>query len=281
MNLAMLEWGEGMLARLPGFDFISLIDILIVAFVLYKLIMLIKGTRAVQLIKGLAVLLVATTISDWAGFYTINWVLQKTMTMVFVALPVVFQPELRRALEQLGRGRFFARQMTVLGTEDVNRVINEVIKGVLVLTKNKMGALIIIERETGIKDFIETGVKIDALVTSELLINIFIPKSPLHDGAVIIRGDRVMAAGCFLPLTENPDLHKQLGTRHRAGLGLTELSDAIAIIVSEETGVISAAWEGKLTRYLDDKTLKEMLQNLLLTKQGTNSFWQWRTNVND
>ncbi|MHB8170726.1 MAG: diadenylate cyclase CdaA [Thermincolia bacterium] len=270
-----------MLARLPGFDFISLIDILLVAFVLYKLIMLIKGTRAVQLIKGLAMLLVATTISDWAGFYTINWVLQKTMTMVFVALPVVFQPELRRALEQLGRGRFFARQMTVLGTEDVNRVINEVIKGVLVLTKNKMGALIIIERETGIKDFIETGVKIDALVTSELLINIFIPKSPLHDGAVIIRGDRVMAAGCFLPLTENPDLHKHLGTRHRAGIGLTELSDAIAIIVSEETGVISAAWEGKLTRYLDDKTLKEMLQNLLLTKQGTNSFWQWRTNAND
>jgi len=275
------------LVRLTGFDFlslfdfISLIDILIVAFVLYKLIMLIKGTRAVQLIKGLAVLLIASTVSDWAGFYTINWILQKTMTMVFVALPVVFQPELRRALEQLGRGRFFTRQVTLLGTEDVNRIVNEIIKAIQVLTKNKIGALMIIERETGIKDFIETGIKLDALVTSELLINIFIPKSPLHDGAIIIRGDRVMAAGCFLPLTEDPDLNKQLGTRHRAGIGITELSDAIAIIVSEETGVISVASEGKLTRYLDEKTLKELLQNLLLTKQGPTFFWQWRSKEND
>jgi diadenylate cyclase len=265
-----------------SFSFITLIgivDIILVAFVLYKLMMLIKGTRAVQLLKGLAVLLMATTISRWAGFYTINWMLEKTMTMVFVALPVVFQPELRRALEQLGRGKFFVRPVTILGAEATSRLIGEIVRTVQVLTKNKIGALIILERETGINDYMETGTKLDGIVSAEFLINIFIPKSPLHDGAVIIRGDRVAAAGCFLPLSENPDLNREIGTRHRAAIGITELSDAVGIIVSEETGIISFAMEGTLTRYLDEKTLKEMLNNLLQPENSPGSgLWQWRGN---
>ena len=261
----------------PFISLISVIDIILVAFVLYKLMLLIKGTRAVQLLKGLAVLLVATTVSKWAGFYTINWMLEKTMTMVFVALPVVFQPELRRALEQLGRGKFFARPFALLGVEDTSRLINEIVRTVQVLTKNKIGALIILERETGINDYIETGTRVDGIVSAEFLINIFIPKSPLHDGAAIIRGDRVAAAGCFLPLSENPDLSRELGTRHRAALGLTELSDAVAIVVSEETGIVSLAMEGTLTRYLDEKTLKEMLNNMLRPENTPSSgLWQWR-----
>ncbi|MCL5935008.1 MAG: diadenylate cyclase CdaA [Firmicutes bacterium] len=263
----------------PFVSLISIIDIILVAFVLYKLMMLIKGTRAVQLLKGLAVLLMAATISKWAGFYTINWMLEKTVTMVFVALPVVFQPELRRALEQIGRGKFFVRPITILGVEATSQLINEIVRTVQVLTKNKMGALIILERETGINDYIETGTKLDGIVSAEFLINIFIPKSPLHDGAAIIRGDRVAAAGCFLPLSENPDLSQDIGTRHRAALGITELSDCLAIVVSEETGIIPLAMEGTLTRYLDEKTLKEMLNNLLQPENTPGSgLWQWRVN---
>ncbi len=263
----------------PFLSLISLIDILLVAFVLYKIMMLIKGTRAVQLLKGLAVLLLATTVSKWAQFYTINWMLEKAMTMVFVALPVVFQPELRRGLEQLGRGKFFLRPLVILGTEDTSRLVGEIVRAVQVLVKNKIGALIILERQTGINDHIETGTLVDGIISAEFLINIFIPRSPLHDGAAIIRGDRLAAAGCFLPLSENPDISKELGTRHRAALGLSELSDAVAIIVSEETGIVSVAVEGVLTRYLDDKTLKELLMNLLRPDDVASSgMWQWRTN---
>ncbi len=265
-----------------GLGFISVInviDIIIVAFVIYKVMMIIKGTRAVQLIKGLAVLVIASLISEWLGFRTFRWILLNLQTVLIVALPVVFQPELRRALEQLGRGKFFARPMAMLNQESLEKLINEVTKAVKVLAKNSTGALIILERETGINDHIETGTKIDGLVSLEFLINIFIPKSPLHDGAVIIRGDRVAAAGCFLPLSENPNLSKELGTRHRAALGLTEQSDAVSIIVSEETGVISVAEEGRLTRYLDENTLKEILRKRLQPKNNHSavSFFNWRS----
>lgn len=256
---------------------ISLVDILIVAFVLYKAMMIIKGTRAVQLIKGLVVLLLASLVSNWFGLRTVAWILDQSQKVLLFALPVVFQPELRRALEQLGRGKFFARPMTMLNQETLENLLNEIIRAIKILSKNNLGALIIVEKETGINDFIETGIKIDGLVSAEFLINIFIPKSPLHDGAVIIRGDRVIAASCFLPLSENPNLSKELGTRHRAGLGLTEQSDAIAIIVSEETGVISVAEEGRLTRYLDENTLKELLSKRLQNRQNsTLSLFNWR-----
>ncbi len=267
-----------MLFQWPTISFINIIDILVVAALIYKLFLWIKGTRAVQLLKGIVVLLVATTISNWLGLNTINWILKNIRTMVVVAIPVVFQPELRRALERLGRGKFFARPLVFLGIEDTTRIINEIIRAILVMAKNKMGALIVIERETGINDYIETGVKLDSVISAEFIINIFIPNSPLHDGAVIVRGDRIAAAGCFLPLTENPDLSKELGTRHRAAIGITEISDAITLVVSEETGTISVAHEGKLTRYLDEKTLREVLTELIIRK--TNSqlpFWNWRS----
>lgn len=264
--------------ELNALNLITIIDILIVAFVIYKAMMIIKGTRAVQLIKGLGVLILASLVSEWFGLRTVGWILSQVQTVLVVALPVVFQPELRRALEQLGRGKFFARPMVMLNQETLEVLVNEVVRAVKILSKNDLGALIIMERETGINDFIETGIKIDGLVSAEFLVNIFIPKSPLHDGAVILRGDRVIAAGCFLPLSENPNLSKELGTRHRAGLGLTEQSDAIAIIVSEETGVISVAEEGRLTRYLDENTLKEILSKRLQAKQNsTMSLFNWRS----
>lgn len=273
-------WKEafGLTNNTLGMSIISIIDIIIVAVVIYKLMMIIKGTRAVQLIKGLGVLILASLVSNLVGFRTFGWILSQLQTVLVVALPVVFQPELRRALEQLGRGKFFARPMMMLNQETLQNLINELIKGVKLLSKNNFGALIIIERETGINDYIETGTKIDGLVSTEFLVNLFIPKSPLHDGAVIIRGDRVIAAGCFLPLSENPNLSKELGTRHRAALGMTEQSDAIAVIVSEETGVISVAEEGRLTRYLDENTLKEILNNRLQNKQSaTTSLFNWRS----
>lgn len=254
------------------------LDISVVAFVIYKFMMLIKGTRAVQLIKGLVVLVVASVIAECLHLTTINWLLSQLRLVIVVALPVVFQPELRRALEQLGRGKFFARPLTTLGAEDMEKLINELVRAMQVLAKNRTGALVVVERETGLNDYIETGIRVDGVVSAELLINIFVPLTPFHDGAAIIRGDRVVAAGCFLPLSESPYLSKQLGTRHRAALGISEISDAVVLIVSEETGVISVAEGGKLTRFLDEKNLRELLQNLMLPQDNHTTFlWPWRS----
>jgi diadenylate cyclase len=260
------------------FNLSSVIDILIVAFVIYRLMLLIKGTRAVQLIKGLVVLLIATALSSLFNLYTINWLLRQAMTALVVALPVVFQPELRRALEKLGRGRFLAQTSLMAGEVDPVKVIAEITRAATVLSKNKMGALIILERETGLEEHIDTGVKIDGIVAAEFLVNIFIPKTPLHDGAAIIRGGRVAAAACFLPLSENPYLTSDLGTRHRAGIGITEQSDAVAVIVSEETGSVSIAVEGRLTRHLDEASLQDKLTELLNNRASNSlsSFWPRR-----
>ncbi len=261
---------------LPGLDFLrtilkfnltSVIDILVVAFIMYRLMLLIKGTRAVQLIKGLAVLLVITAFASLFNLYTINWLLGKAMTALVVALPVVFQPELRRALEKLGRGRFLNHPtLAPSGEIDQTKVVNEIIRAVTLLSKNKIGGLIVLERETGLEEHIDTGVKVDGLVTAEFLVNIFVPKTPLHDGAVIIRGDRVAAAACFLPLSGSPNLPSDFGTRHRAGIGITEHSDAVAVIISEETGYISLAVEGVINRHLDEVELSKRLIDLLYSR---------------
>ena len=242
------------------------IDILVVAIIVYKLIMLIRGTRAVQLIKGLSIVIGLYFLSDLLNLTTLNWLMQQFQLMIVVALPIVFQPELRRALEQLGRGKIFSGASPLLGVEDMSKLINEIVYAVEFLKKDKKGALIVIERKTGLNDYIESGVKIDAVASMELLVNIFSPNSPLHDGAIIIRGDRIEAAGCFLPLTDSPYLSKQLGTRHRAALGIAEHSDAVVIIISEETGAVSLAHEGELTRFLDRDNLKKNLEEILLTK---------------
>ena len=255
---------QGILATI---SFLDILDIAIVAYVLYRMYYMIKDTRAVSLLKGLFVLLAATALSKWLELNVINWLLQKTMTVVLVALPVVFQPELRRALEQLGRGKLFRK--TALNVEEMEILLDELVEATTTMARNKIGALIVIERETGLSDYIETGVKVDGLVSSEFLINIFIPNTPMHDGAVIIRGNRVMAAACLLPLTEDRSLSKELGTRHRAALGLSEQTDSLIIVVSEETGTISLAMEGGLTRHLDGVGMKKLLRPLIIPQTQT------------
>lgn len=252
----------------------SVADILIVAYVIYRILVLIRGTRAVSLIKGLAVLFIANLISQVFGLSTVYWLLQRTITMVFVALPIVFLPELRRALEQIGRGRLFSAGFDIFGQDDPARTITEVSRAAGILSREKIGALMVIERNTGLSDLIEMGMKLDAIVSGELLLNIFTPNTPMHDGAVVIRGGRIAAAGCYLPLTDNPTVSRRLGTRHRAALGISEQTDAAVVIVSEETGVISLASDGRLTRYLDEDSLRERLQRLLETR-SKQSFKDW------
>lgn len=256
----------------------DVIDMAVIAYVFYKLFMLIRETRAEQLIKGIFVLIFATWASGFFRLYTVNWLLRNTMTVGVIALLIVFQPELRRALEFLGRGGIIlGKPLNEALDKETKMLIDEITSAVQSLAKKKAGALIVFERETGIGEYMETGTEIDAVVSSQLLQTIFATNTPLHDGAVIIRGKRIASAGCVLPLTENQSLSKELGTRHRAGLGISEQSDAIAIIVSEETGVISTAKDGRLSRYLDAKTLKEMLTNLYKPQeQKYRGFLKWR-----
>ncbi|HHW71475.1 MAG TPA: TIGR00159 family protein [Clostridiales bacterium] len=255
-----------------------IIDIAIVAYVLYRFILLIQRTQAEQVLKGLATLLAITWLSGALKLNTVYWILKNTATVGVIALLIVFQPELRRALEQIGRGRIFEKTLFIQEEEDIDNIVNHIIKAVENMSKDKIGALIVIERRTGLNDVIETGVKIDGYLTQQLLENIFVPNTPLHDGAVVVRGERIAAAGCFLPLTRNPNINKQIGTRHRAAIGITEKSDAIAIIVSEETGIISMADDGKLTRYLDPKTLGDILKNIYGQENEPRnfSFKKWR-----
>ncbi len=256
---------------------IAVIDIAIVAFLLYKVLMLIKGTRAVQLIRGIVFLLIAVNISDLLGFSTIQWILKQAWSVIFVALAVIFQPELRRALERVGRGQFFTKSPAQLGTGDVMRLIDELTGAMVACSKTKTGALLILEQETGLNDYIETGVVVDAVVSAEMLINTFTPSTPLHDGAAIIRGNRLIAAACFLPLTDNPYISTSLGTRHRAAIGISEVSDAVALIVSEETGIISMAREGKLVRSLDEKQLRGTLEAIYAAVPNSSKFFgYWR-----
>ena len=237
----------------------DIIDMGIVAFAFYKLYMLIRKTRAEQLIKGILVLLIATQVSGWQQLHVINWILRNTMTVGLIALLIVFQPELRRALEYIGRTKFLTKSITDIEEEEIKNIVDELIKAVDFLSGKKIGALIIIERETGLSEIIETGTQINGKISSELLINTFIPNTPLHDGAVVIRKDQILAAGCLLPLTDNPNISRALGTRHRAGIGITEKSDSMAIIVSEETGNISVAENGKINRFLNIERLSQIL----------------------
>ncbi|NPV89986.1 MAG: TIGR00159 family protein [Firmicutes bacterium] len=255
------------------------LDIVLVAYVLYKVLMFIRGTRGMQLLKGFVVLVIFSGLSNLLHLQTVGWLLDKMWASLFVAIPVVFQPELRRALEQLGRGRFFSRGYYQLQEEDLNRLIDEIVKCATSLSQNRVGALIVIQRKTGLNDLMEGTVRIDGLISAELLINLFSPKSPLHDGAVVISGDRIIAAGALLPLCDDPQLSKELGTRHRASIGLTENTDALVVVVSEETGVISLAEAGRLSRYLDPKHLRELLRERL---QGdspgpSGRSWFWRS----
>jgi diadenylate cyclase len=245
----------------------SLIDIGIVAYVLYRVLGLIRGTRAEQLLKGLVLLLVFTVIASYLKLDMVNWLVEKLWILFAITIPIVFQPEIRRFLEQLGRGSFFASRRFLSKMEDYENIIAEVSAAAKVLSRNRVGALIVLTRQTGIGEYLESGVKMDSLVSSALLINLFVPNTPLHDGAVVINEGRIERAACFLPLSDNPNLDQQLGTRHRAGLGISEVSDALVLIVSEETGIISLAQEGRLQRGLDGDSLKEILTRELLSDE--------------
>lgn len=241
---------------------LSLVDIAIVSYGFYRLFRLIRGTRAVQLIKGIVVILVAVPVAQYLHLYATHEILADIQTMLVVAIPIVFQPELRRALEQIGQGRFFSEPLLAHEPVDMARVIDEVARAADHLSRSRTGALMVMERQTGLNEYVATGVAIDANVTSALLENLFVPNTPLHDGAVILRGERVVAAAAFLPLTDTARPGSELGSRHRAAIGLSEQSDAAVVVVSEETGWISLAVEGKLNRRLEDRTLREMLHRL-------------------
>ena len=255
----------------------DVLDIVIVAVVFYKLFMLIRETRAEQLLKGIILLFVAAKISDVLELYTLFWILEKTLTVGVIAILIVFQPELRRGLEYIGRTKFFSKSIVEVEIEEIKKISSQIVEAASSLSRQKIGALIVIERETGLNEVAETGTKINGLVSSELLINIFIPNTPLHDGAVLIKKDHIKAASCFLPLTENSNLSKELGTRHRAALGITEKSDALAIAVSEETGIISVAEKGKLKREITPDMLMNILIDIYKPEPNKlNLFSKWR-----
>lgn len=250
---------------IKGIGFNDVVDILIVSYVIYKLLSFIKSTRAAQLAKGLSIVLAAYFASALFDFYTVNWLLSKVLSIGLIALVVVFQPELRRGLEYLGRGKFTTKGFSI-EREQINSNVQIIVRAVEYFAARKEGALIVIENETALQDIAENGTLLDAQLTEPLLENIFYKGSPLHDGACILRGDRILAAGCVLPLTENPNLSKDLGTRHRAGIGMSENSDATVLIVSEETGIISMAQNGKLSRFLDLKSVEKNLFGIYLKK---------------
>jgi diadenylate cyclase len=259
----------------------NIIDILLVWFVIYKLIMVVRGTKAVQLVKGITVIIVVRILSSFLGLHTLQWLMDQALTWGFLAIIIIFQPELRRALEQLGRGKLFTRS-TIDEEEEQTQQVEAIIKATFYMAKRRIGALLSIERETGMGDYIETGIPLNAKVTSELLINIFIPNTPLHDGAVIIHKQQVAAAACYLPLSESPFISKELGTRHRAALGISEVTDSLTIVVSEETGSVSLTKNGELHRDLSQEMMKEMLTIELLsaTKTTSSPLWTWRAKKN-
>ncbi len=266
---------------LPAVGILDIIDVVLVAFFLYRIYLVLKNTRGAALIKGLLVLLIFMIIARWLNLYVISWLLEKSMTVIMVALPIVFQPELRRALELLGRGQLFHKG-SELDVQEVEEIVNAVANATVIMSRRKLGALMVFERETGLEERIETGVKLDALISESLLLNIFEKDTPLHDGAVVIRGKRIVAASCLLPLTENRNLSQELGTRHRAGIGISEQSDAIVVIVSEETGTISTVKNGNIMRYLTANDLKEILRkgllrpNVTMTDTLLGKFNDWR-----
>lgn len=241
---------------------LDVLDILLVSVIVYRLLLIIKGTKAAQMLIGLGVLLIASLLSRYLELYTIDWLIQSFWAQAVIALIILFQPEIRRALAQMGEAQFL--QFT--SAEEL-KSLEEIVRAAVALANRNIGALIVIERDTSLKDFVEVGTPLDAKVSKELLMSIFHPASPIHDGAVVIKGNRIVAAGCFLPITLSPEVSRALGTRHRAGLGLAEETDAVVIVVSEETGMISLAINGKLETNLDMGKLRNVLTDLFTKKR--------------
>lgn len=254
----------------------SVIDIAIVYYVLYYGYMLIRDMRAKQLVKGIALLIALIPISEIFKLHMVKYILDHTFQVGVIALVVVFQPEIRRALEYIGRTSMFSFSNLDRNQASSESVIKEIVLATSSLARQKIGALIIFEQKIGLNDIVDSGTILNAEISSGLLINIFIPNTPLHDGAVIIQNYSIRAAGCFLPLTDNNLLSKDIGTRHRAAIGMTEKSDSIALIVSEETGYISYAIEGRLYRNIQIEELEKLLSNIYTENEKSNLFDKWR-----
>jgi diadenylate cyclase len=253
---------------LSKLDLRNVVDILLVAAVIYGILILVRGTQAVQLLRGVILLALAIALmGSIAGLTAFNWLLKSGGQALVVVVAIILQPELRRALDRLGRAGGWA----VWGSPpvQVDRVVTEITIACKRLSERRHGMLVVLERETGLQDYVETGVEVDSLVVSDLLETIFFPNTALHDGAVIIRGDRVIAAACVLPLAEVIVSDTHLGTRHRAAVGITEQTDAIAVVVSEETGIISMARNGRIVRHLDERRLGTLLRALLQPRSGS------------
>jgi diadenylate cyclase len=254
-----VNWFNAILRR-PPIGWWDLADIVVVSILIYEVLKLIRGTRAVQMALGGGVLVALFYGSRWGHLETVNWLIRNMFGYIVFAVIVLFQSDIRRALAHLGRAPFFRLFLTTEGAEET---IDEIVVAATQLSSQRVGAIVVIERQIGMRNYIEAGLPLDALLTYDLLVSIFQTKSPLHDGAVIVQRDRVAAAACFLPLTVNPLLARHLGTRHRAAIGLTEENDAVAIIVSEETGNISMALDGRLEGPFDAASLKVRLKSLI------------------
>ena len=264
---AIRSFFQEMFSSIPPLGVMDIVDILVVAFLIYKLMLIIRSTSAARVARSIMLLLFATWLTDVVHMYTLNWILTRFIEVGIIAIVIVFQPELRRALERFG-GRTMLRFADPLSNRSVEQnAIAATVTACEIMAKERVGVLLVFERRTSLEEYFKTGTLIDAKVTDQLLRNLFFKNSPLHDGAVIIRHGRVAAAGCVLPLSENTHLSSDLGTRHRAGIGMSEASDAVVVIVSEETGTISVAIGGMLKRHLAPQTLEKLLQNELLPKE--------------
>lgn len=252
------------LARWPAMTWWDVLDVAIVSVAIYELLKALRGTRAVQMAVGSAFLVLMFYISRWGNLKTVDWLIQNLFGYIVFAAIVIFQADIRRVLAHFGRAPFFRYFLTPEGADETNE---ELVFAATQLSAQRVGAIIIIERQIGLRNYIEAGIPLDAILTGDLLISIFQPRSPLHDGAVIVQNDRVAAAACFLPLTVNPQFARQLGTRHRAAIGLSEENDSVAIIVSEETGRISVAFDGKIEGPFDGNQLKKCLRSLLTERR--------------
>ncbi len=255
------------LFQIPRFTVIDIVEVVIIAFLVYQIVRFVRSTRAWNLFKGIAVVLLFALFAAIFRMNTILWLLAKGFNVGIIALVIVFQPELRNVLERLGRKNLLSIFTNIdwqRGTTKrfSDRTINEMVRAVFDMAKDKTGALIVVERDTQLVEYTRTGIDMDALVSSQLLLNIFEHNTPLHDGAIVVRGDRIVSATCYLPLSDNMSINKDLGTRHRAALGASEVSDSLTIVVSEETGVVSAAENGRLSRELTPDSLRELLKNM-------------------
>jgi len=265
-------WFDKLFFLLSTIRISDILDIFIVSFMFYKLFVLIRGTRATQLIKGILFIFIASKLSEFFKLYTISWILNNAVTVGFIAILIVFQPELRRILEHIGNNKLLKPVNFEVSTGNA-RGIEELVKATYSLADKKIGALIVLERKTGLRDIIETGILLNSDISYELLMNIFIPNTPLHDGAVVISHDHIIAASCFLPLTDSKEISMELGTRHRAGIGISEKSDAIVIVVSEETGHVSICEKSSINRNVSKEfLLNYLVENFVVEEKTTNSF---------